>query len=45
VYGEKLVGPAPRFPAEMEQRITEFLDSDKLDATPILQVVASPARQ
>ena len=24
-YGEKLVGPAPRFPAEMEQRIDSYL--------------------
>jgi membrane carboxypeptidase/penicillin-binding protein len=44
-YGAKLVGAAPHFPAEMEQHISEFLDNDKLDATPILQVVASPARQ
>jgi membrane peptidoglycan carboxypeptidase len=27
-YGEKLVGPVPRFPAEMEQRIDEFLKDD-----------------
>ena len=25
-YGEKLLGPAPRFPAEMEQRIDAFLE-------------------
>jgi penicillin-binding protein 1A len=44
-YGEKLVGPVPHFPAEMEQHISEFLNNDKMDTTPILQVVASPARQ
>jgi membrane carboxypeptidase/penicillin-binding protein len=45
VYGEKLLGPVPRFPAEMEQHISKFLDNDQMDATPILQVIASPARQ
>jgi len=45
VYGERLVGPAPHFPAEMEQHISEFLNNDEMDATPVLQVVASPARQ
>jgi penicillin-binding protein 1A len=45
VYGEKRVGPAPRFPAEMEQHISEFLESDKLDTTPIMQVIAAPVRQ
>lgn len=45
VYGEKLAGPAPRFPAEMEQHISEFLESDKLDTTPIMQVIAAPVRQ
>jgi penicillin-binding protein 1A len=28
VYTEKLVGPAPRFPAEMEQRIDDYLEGD-----------------
>ena len=28
VYGEKLVGPVPRFPSEMEQRIDVFLKTD-----------------
>ncbi len=27
VYAEKLVGPAPQFPAEMEQSINDYLDS------------------
>ena len=27
-YGKKLVGPAPRFPAEMEQRIDVYLKGD-----------------
>jgi penicillin-binding protein 1A len=44
-YGEKRVGPVPRFPAEMEQHISEFLESDKPDTTPIMQVIAAPARQ
>ena len=27
-YGKKLVGPAPQFPAEMEQRIDVYLKGD-----------------
>jgi len=30
-YGEKLVGPAPRFPAEMEQRIDVYLQGDPVE--------------
>lgn len=28
-YGDKLLGPAPRFPAEMEQRIDAYLKGDR----------------
>jgi penicillin-binding protein 1A len=34
-YGEKLVGRAPRFPAEMEQHIDEFLKTDVVVAAVI----------
>ena len=44
-YGEKLVGPAPRFPAEMEQHIDEFLKNNAIGTTAITQAMASPARQ
>lgn len=44
-YGEKLVGPVPRFPAEMEQRINEFLNDDVTDATAIAEVIGAPERQ
>jgi penicillin-binding protein 1A len=30
-YGKKLVGPAPRFPAEMEQRIDVYLKGDLVE--------------
>jgi penicillin-binding protein 1A len=33
-YGEKLVGPAPRFPAEMEQRIDVYLAGVPAEAAP-----------
>jgi penicillin-binding protein 1A len=33
-YREKLVGPAPRFPAEMEERIDEYLDGANRAAGP-----------
>jgi penicillin-binding protein 1A len=32
-YGKKLVGPAPRFPAEMEQRIDVYLKGDLVETT------------
>jgi membrane peptidoglycan carboxypeptidase len=44
-YGEKLVGPVPRFPAEMEQHIDEFLKNNAIGTTAITQAMASPARQ
>ena len=31
-YGGKLVGPAPRFPSEMEQRIDAYLQGDPVEA-------------
>jgi penicillin-binding protein 1A len=43
-YGEKLVGPAPRFPAEMEQHIDEFLKNSAIGATAITQAMP-PASQ
>jgi penicillin-binding protein 1A len=33
-YGEKLVGPVPKFPAEMEQRIDLYLRGDAVEARP-----------
>src|ERR1035437_2760328 len=44
-YGEKLVGPVPRFPAEMEQHIDEFLKNNVIGTTAITPAMASPARQ
>ena len=35
VYGEKLVGPVPRFPSEMEQRIDVFLKTDVMETAAI----------
>jgi membrane peptidoglycan carboxypeptidase len=32
-YGQKLVGPAPQFPPEMEQRIDAYLQGDAVEAT------------
>jgi membrane carboxypeptidase/penicillin-binding protein len=32
-YGKKLVGPAPRFPAEMEQRIDVYLKGGLVETT------------
>jgi membrane peptidoglycan carboxypeptidase len=40
-YGKKLVGPAPRFPAEMEQRIDVYLKGDRVETTVVTS--ASPA--
>ena len=46
VYGEGIVGPAPAFPAQMEGRITRYLDdaARPLVAGPVL-VAAGPARR
>jgi penicillin-binding protein 1A len=44
-YGEKRVGPAPPFPAEMEQHINAFLKDDATDTTVIAEVIAPPAVQ
>ena len=41
-YGEKLVGGAPRFPAEMEQHIDEFLKDSVTDDAAALAVIAFP---
>jgi len=40
-YGEKLVGRAPRFPAEMEQHIDEFLKDSVMDEAVIPAAIAS----
>ena len=42
-YGKKLLGPVPRFPAEMEQHIDVFLKNDEVDATAGAAVGAAPA--
>jgi penicillin-binding protein 1A len=34
-YGDKLVGPAPQFPAEMEQRIDVYLKGDPMETTAV----------
>ena len=44
-YGEKLVGPAPRFPAEMEQHIDAFLKSDAFETPTITKMIAPPAQR
>ena len=44
-YGEKLLGPAPRFPAEMEQRIDAFLEDRVIDGAATAAAIAAPARQ
>ena len=43
-YGEKLLGPAPRFPAEMEQHIDAFLENNVVDTAAIAEVIAAPAK-
>jgi membrane carboxypeptidase/penicillin-binding protein len=40
-YGKKLVGPAPRFPAEMEQRNDVYLKGD-LDTTLVTRAFPAP---
>ena len=44
-YGEKVLGPAPRFPAEIERDIDVFLQNDAADTTAITNVIAPPTRQ
>jgi penicillin-binding protein 1A len=41
-YGEKLVGRAPRFPAEMEQHIDEFLQDSATDDASAQTLIALP---
>ena len=43
-YGEKLLGPVPRFPAEMEQHIDGFLENNVVDAAAVAEVIAAPAK-
>jgi len=33
VYGEKLLGPVPEFPAQMEQSINDYLKGDPVETT------------
>jgi penicillin-binding protein 1A len=44
VYGENVLGPAPRFPAQMERHIDAFLQNGATDTTAIREVIAPPAR-
>ena len=44
VYGEKVLGPAPRFPVEMERHIDRFLQNDVADTT-ITKLIARMAGQ
>jgi penicillin-binding protein 1A len=41
-YGKKLVGPAPRFPREMEQRIDVYLKGDLADTTVVTSASPTP---
>jgi penicillin-binding protein 1A len=38
-YGEKLLGPAPRFPAEMEQHISAFLEGSAMVTAVVTEVI------
>jgi hypothetical protein len=35
IYHDRLVGPAPTFPADMERRITNFLSGDVPEAVAV----------
>jgi hypothetical protein len=37
IYGDRLIGPTPSFPNQMEQRITDYLQRD---AEPVAATVA-----
>jgi penicillin-binding protein 1A len=41
-YGEKLVGPVPLFPAEMEQKIDDYLKGDSAETTVVTNVLPAP---
>jgi penicillin-binding protein 1A len=41
-YGEKLVGPVPQFPAEMEQRIDVYLKGDPVETTVVTIASLAP---
>jgi hypothetical protein len=43
-YSEKLLGPVPRFPAEMEQHIDAFLQNRALVTAANAEVIAPPAK-
>jgi hypothetical protein len=42
-YSEKLLGPVTRFPAEMEQHISTFLEGSAEAATVAIAEVVAPA--
>jgi penicillin-binding protein 1A len=42
VYRDNLIGPAPEFPADMEDRINVYLKASLIEAPPEPQVVPSP---
>ncbi|HLK67078.1 MAG TPA: penicillin-binding transpeptidase domain-containing protein [Bryobacteraceae bacterium] len=44
-YGDKILGPAPRFPAEMERHIDAFLQNDAPNLDVGTAGIAPPARQ
>ena len=44
-YGGKLVGPVPRFPAEMEQRIDVYLNGEHVETTVVTNAPSAPMRE
>jgi membrane peptidoglycan carboxypeptidase len=43
-YSEKLLGPVPRFSAEMEQHISVFLEDTDVDTAAITEAILVPAK-
>jgi membrane peptidoglycan carboxypeptidase len=41
-YGEKRLGPVPRFPAEMEAHISAFLEKDVMLTAAVMETIPSP---
>jgi hypothetical protein len=41
-YGEKLVGHVPQFPAEMEQRIDDYLKGNPAETTVVTKAPPAP---
>jgi penicillin-binding protein 1A len=42
VYRENLLGPAPKFPADMEERINAYLKASAIEALPVQPELPSP---